>query len=84
MGPLSPSHDTSSCCRWRRQYPEIQGSCKQAILNKQSRKVDMGRSFSLWVGWGLTTPYCKKPACYDILQGLAASLMNSMVNLQVL
>jgi hypothetical protein len=38
------------------------------ILNKQSRTADNGWSSSLMSGMGLTTPYRKKKACYEMSQ----------------
>jgi hypothetical protein len=41
------------------------------ILNKESQTADKEWSSILWIGWGLTTPYHNRLACYKMLtQGL--------------
>jgi len=37
------------------------------ILNKQLWRADRLWSSSLGLGWGLTTPNLKRPACYEVL-----------------
>jgi hypothetical protein len=46
------------------------------IYWKQLRSADKGwSSSSLGVGWGLTTPHCRKPACYEtLMQDLSGCL----------
>jgi hypothetical protein len=39
------------------------------VLNRHLWRANKGWSFSLWLGEGLTTPHCKKTACYEVLHG---------------
>jgi hypothetical protein len=36
-------------------------------MNKESQTADKELSSILWIGWGLTTPYHNRLACYKML-----------------
>jgi len=66
-GSLSPRHDASSGCGWRKRPSDTMVAAN--ILNKQSRTTDTGCSSSLWLGEELSAPHCKETASYEMLHG---------------
>jgi hypothetical protein len=68
---LSPQHFASSGCRWRRRPPDMGGGVAANILNKQSRTVNKGWSYSMGVGRGAnrSSPW-KAILLRNVTQGL--------------
>jgi hypothetical protein len=57
-GSLSPQHGPSSGCRWRRRFPNMEGTCE--YIEQVVRTAEKGDPPACGFGEGLTTPHRKK------------------------